>query len=697
MENQPIDSLRIVSGIPERREGAVGEQITLNWIGQELTRLNLNPERQRIESEAGHSFSESIICRIDGQSEGVFILLTPIDNGAAGIAIMLELAKIYSNQPPNHSVLLAFLGGERGETPYHPYGSHQLLSSLPKNTSSFALYLNMESSPSRTRIITGGDGKIAPSWFIKSLSDALSLEGMPFNLRTTDLHAARLGLQGSTGPFSAWIQSEIPSLELGVETTSPPAGRPRDLKRIVDALLRVEQTAGSQEGSPTGGFVLLRPFPNQAPLYIPELIYITAFIVIMGIMMSLILLQSRDIQLNLRRLTSYWWTWPLLYFIVFLFLFISTLLIEETLLWTQFPTLWTHAPGVFIFFKLTVAAALTLNFILVTQGLPLPRSPHFYSYTAVFTAFVALLIFLALDVSLALYALGALIMQVLVIATRKERLKVALMILAVAPYGVALWIIVTEPYPEILQFLLLERIPGNLLLALLLSPTILTATSLNYWRIHYHRARRSVFTPAATLALSLASLITIPWILNLSPFSDQNPQSVEIADQIDQNQETRRLVLSSSAPIGEAKLLIDSVAIPLSNLGREAEVQAPLSIRPIDLSQQSNAFLGRRTIEVSIDGDAPPHTIELRLQSLDSFTMHQCSQPYIMNSAGNEAKLLVGANPPFPFTITLTVNTEAKLNLDVEAHYDEPEASPHILGTHLSGNSSRIVSAQIEL
>lgn len=665
--------------LESRSDGNPGERDALDYIAEYLDELKIPYTRYSLGiREQGHSFSENIIAEIDGSQSGRFILAAPIDNGAFSTAFLLEMASVLTLNPPKNTVVLAFLGAELGDTRFHPYGSRDASEMLNREKDIFAVYLDSDDLPETWNFRIGGDGNIAPYWLTDTLSSVLSSEFIPYRLRGADIQVAHLGLQGDIGPMTAWLESGIPIITLEGSGKAEEDDNYLLINRLIQSLTTLDFQLDPIPPTREHTYLVVRPLRGMTPRIVSELPYVSIFLAVSALLLFIILLRFRDVKLNLRRYARYWWTWLLLLVVVFLFLFLSTLIVEETLLLADFPDIWTHAPGTFVFFKLAIAAALTFNFILITRGLPLPRSPHFYSYAAISASALASLVFMALDITLAAYSLWTIINLLLLTTTRKEKRKLFFLSLSVLPYLMALVVIIREPYSIIIESMLLTRISGNLVITMLLFPLILTITSLNYWRQHYHGTRQSVLTPAATLTLSLSAVITLFWIISLNPFNEEAPQPVNLVDHIDLRNGDRRLEIISPGPIGNANLELDGNNYSLDNIGRRAEVRMPFNRIPLSIESRGRSFLGRRTITATISGEEHPSRLQFRLQSESPFTLHDANFPYEMASSGTSAEIFVGDNPPFPLNLRLTVNDDAILILTVVGTWQNPVDPPSL-------------------
>ena len=679
-------------------EGTQGERDAFNAAAEYLDSLGISYSRRSLgESARGHSFSEVLTAVVPGLSADRFILSSPMESGGYSTTLLLEAASRLAADTPMHTVELNFLGGERGETPFHPYGSRLAAADVENSSRAFALYIDAREVPETWRLGIGGKGVITPFPLIRGLLKVMENTGIPHRIRAADIHLARLGLQDDAGPLSVWLEAGIPGIALEGSGTMPLSAREGRIDRMVRAVLELDKSIERIPADWENTYAYIRPFEAVPGIFVGELTYAAGLLILSALLLIIVLAQSRRVRLNFRRFAPFWWTLPLLFFMVFLFLFLVVLFIEGTGLLADFPTLWTYAPGIFVFFKITLAVSISLIFILIARGLPLPRTPNFYSYSAVITAGVFTLVSSALDITLTSYAIWANLALLLFTVSRNLRLKSFFLILGLLPYAAWLGVILSQPYTAVLEFLLLSRIAGSLVLTLILLPFVLGITSLNYLQSRKNPVRSRFISHTVILICSLSAVVTLFWILRLTPYGPENPQPVTLEDRIDTVRGERRLLLSSPGPVGRAELLLEGSAYPLEDIGRRAEIRTPLNRTPLEIRGDSRGFLGRRTIGVLITGEADPEQLNLQLRSAESFTIHDADMPFEIASSGAAAEIFVGRNPPLPFEFEFTVNGEAELILSVRGVWNDPEDPPGVNRDGLWVSTRRIVYAESAL
>ncbi|RLW68801.1 MAG: hypothetical protein B6D68_02980 [spirochete symbiont of Stewartia floridana] len=685
-------------GYGARNEGSAEEQMAFDAVAGRLDALDIHYKRHRLDTQRrGHSYSEIIEATIPGASDERYILASPMEQGAFSTALLLEVAENLIISSPRHSITLFFLGGERGNTAFHPYGSRYAIDAVQPDSEAFAIYIAAETMPKTWEIKIGGNGVVAPYWFTKALMNSVVSGSIPHRFEGADIHVANLGLQGDMGSFSRWLEEGLPAIAFQGRGSGGKDDAAISISRFVRVLLDIDRLVTRNDRSQESIYIYAHPFERMKPLFIRELPFVIIFLGIISILAVSILLQYRSVYLNFKRVSKHWWNWPLLFFLVFLYFVLGTLLVEEILRLKDFPSLWIYSPGTFLFFKFIFIGAFSMNFILFSHGIPLPRTPHFYSYAAVMTSYLLTLVIIPLDITLASYSLWASCALSLFTIIRNFKFKIFFLFLAAIPYILILAVVLTRPYMPIVDFLLMDRITGNLFNTLALLPIILALACLNFWHSHYEEISHNAVFYALTLIMNATAVITLAWLPRLSPFDENHPQPIEIRDKIDLVNHERWLEFDSPGPIGDTELIIDGSLYSFENLSRQSRVRTLMNQSPLEVSSENQEFLDNRTINIAIAGKGRPQHISLRIHADSPFTLHSASQPFEMASSGQEADIFVGDNPPFPFNFQLTVSNETPVFLSVTAAWRNPEDAPIMKRRNIRPSVSRIVYAEYAL
>ncbi|PIE04703.1 MAG: hypothetical protein CSA76_02875 [Spirochaetales bacterium] len=686
------------NSLPDREDGSAGEKEALRFIAQRLEELNIPYTRTPLDkTSSGYSYSASLSAVIPGTRPGNFILAAPVDGGAFSLAFLLEIAQTAQKQKPKHNMILMFLGAETGESPSHPFGSRQAASEYSGVKETFTLYIDSAEVPQYWRVDAGESKKITPGWLVRDLTRVLSSLYIPYHLRGTDIQMVRFGLRQGSGALGSWLNAGIPAIRIRGGGRIETRVQNQSIRTLKEAVFRLDNKIETIPGATESSYLFFKPFSALMPQVIPELHLVAGLLGISALLLILALLRFRPVVLNLRRYGKYWWAMLLLFALVFLFFFLATLLVEETLLLNDFPELWHHVPGTFVFFKFALAVVLSLNFMLLTRSLPLPRTPHFYSYTAVAISVAGTIVLLAFNITAATYSIWTTVMLFMLTSLRNIRWKTAFLLLAMLPYLISMVVTVQDFHEGVTRALLLNRVSTNLIATLILMPFISAFTSLHYWRTHYKKTRENLLLPAASFIFTIILLSTLLWILQFNPYGPDNPQPVLITDNINLQEGKRTLQISSPAPIGSAVLTVEGSHYPLEDLGRRAEVRAAAGRVPLVLEHNSHSFLGRKTIHIQISGEAPPEKLEIILNSSKPFTLHEANFPFEVAPGGTSVKLFTGNNPPLPLNIKLTVNREAEITLSCTAQWDAVLSPAQMIRENLQLQNRRVANLAVSL
>jgi len=184
------------------------EQENLSRVSRTLDALSIPFERRSFLAAPG-VFGHSLLVRADSPGEpGIFVLAIPLDAEFAvdtGLALA-EKMRYYSSPV---SILIAFLGNERGKTPEAGGASHQGLGDLltlidvPENW--VLCYLDIAQGPGELIIRHGTQGYVAPLEILQPLTTFLRSSGIPWSFRIRHNEIYKLGfVEGHEALSLAW-------------------------------------------------------------------------------------------------------------------------------------------------------------------------------------------------------------------------------------------------------------------------------------------------------------------------------------------------------------------------------------------------------------------------------------------------------------------------------------------------------------
>jgi hypothetical protein len=645
-----------------------------------------------------HSFSRSLQVDFNPMKENRLYLAFSL-NGNSPLSslngkIFYRLIEVFTTNAPTTGVTLLFLGGERN-TP--PVGSLDFLQDFTREETSTLIYLDIKGSD--LYLESSIEDYNAPYWLVKEFSHSLKAAFIYFTRDDMRNILSRTGLSMNQTLLSPWLERGIPSLLL----TSKEEGKQgldyeRVIENVVKSMVDFTERFDSLEKD------------NQETNYLPfslgfshysmgELKSLQCIIVFISLFVLIIVFQSRNFRLNLKKNRRNSWALVLIFSLVFIFLYLSSLIIEEIIFIKNIDDLWLRIPRDILYFKLLLALLFSSFFLFIVRGLPLPRTPHFYSYGAFLFALVNMIILLQKDITLIYYSLWLYLCLFLFLLNRKIMIKTLITIIMPVPILIILTTIVIKSYPELSRLILLDRIEGNMIITTFLMPQILLLTSLHFSRYYYHKERRS-YTAWAVFVLVPAFLIFITLrIVLLDPFSGQDKQLVNIRDQMDYSRNTRTIYLSSPNPLGNINLTYNNKSLNLNNLGNELTIQEQLDTSYLSYSGELNTFLDRKRLQLTIEPRGNPNSLEILLYTTEgNITVYDCNFPYFPSSDNKQVPIGIGKNPVFPLNIDLTLTADSKPIMQIVIIYDTPPLAEPVIGNKpVELNHTMTITQELDL
>lgn len=630
--------------------------------------------------EKGHSFSRGYSVKINGKIDDLLVIAVPLNNkdyqnninsGSVNIAIALKLLEIFSNFEPPVSVEFLFLGGERGDSKIYPIGSRYFLSNYAATIPTIVLYLDMDKAGDLITFRNSSHKDLSPMWLTESFAEIFIRENLDITTNSIQSLVFQSGFEIAPSIISTYLESEVPAIMLE-------SGKSRDIKlsddqwinsfikSVLTFILNNEQGFDREWNrhyyiSRIDG-VLIMMGEKEGLLIIISLLAVLLF---------LLLFKSRNLHLNLKRFKNHFMTLPLLFFLTFLYLFLSTLIIEEISNMKDFPEMWTQFPILFLIFKLIAALFLYSGFQFLIKGLAISPSHHFYTYSAFVSVLINLFAVLIYNINFAYFFLWSLIIVSLFMITKKEFVKRIAIILSPLPLVIICYIIFKQPYLEICRFILKSRINGNIFLTIIIMPSLMLITSLNYYHHRFHRHRRSFSNIFSLIFWGSINLIILYNINNLSSYSSENKQPVIVDEIINLNEMSRSILLNSPAPIGDISLKLGEQELQLRNVKRSAEISAPMIPGLLNISETSSTFLDRKNLQYTFTAEGSPDKINIRLKSEKPMIIFDSNFPFEVTADGKTIDFYIGKNPDFPLQLNLIIPRGSKPDSVISLEYSD--------------------------
>ena len=692
--------LNVLRSFFPRPEGSTGEKQVLAYITSRLDQDHIPyTPFDFSQSDFAHSFSSNIRVDVAGAIKDTIIVAVPINtppdatsdqDQSVNIAVALDLLRQLKATPSTVSVTVLFLGAEFGEGGDYPLGSRLFLDDFQPDYPVAVLYLNLRTVPSRVVVHGGGTGIVSPYWLVNRAVTALSEAAVPFILKGDEVQVYRLGLANGPTITDPYLQAGYPAISLEGEYAGTASENPSMWMSAFSSFLGafVLANSGGLVGDWDRHYLVFQE--TGGSLILDEKSYVVLLLLVLSGVLLYSLVFRKGLKKYIRTLLRNAWSILPVLAISFVMLAAGTYAIDAVLQIRRFQSLWSYAPLTFLVFKLTVALLLLSALYGPLRKLPFPRNGSFYSAASVLFLLIAIVVVAAINISFSFYFLWAFVFVLAATMVRNRWAKL-LLFLPSAFWGVRGMIrIFLLPALPFCRAILLSPVNGNLLISLALLPFVLFIIRLNLifrgaglLRRRHRTTALALFFGATVAALAVALLFT-------SPFGNSRPQPVTVTQTLD-DEGTNRVVLDSPAPIGEVLVDEQYGAQTLHVRGDSDLLLLPPQSVPVKVDVEQTEFLQKKNLSVVVSSGTGPHAVSAELTSPQDFVLLDSSLPFVRVS-GRDYRLLIGAFPPNPlslqltlpagyaFTLTFTLDLDAPLiGVKIDPKTAKPDTHVHLI------------------
>lgn len=690
--------------IGPRVMGSPAEQKALQWVAARFR--NFGADTAYVmpvpRSKMGVNTSSGVAVGIfPGRSDSAIVIGGHIDSShpenpgandnASGTACMMELARIWANQPRRYTlVFCAFGGEERGLI-----GSRYFVEHYP-NLDKVALMLQIDMAGSSGWLIPFIDTKKhqAPRWLVEdsyTIDRVLGYNSLQYPTHFFSINAATGGAGSDHLPF---LEKKIPAIDFTAGINTSPIHTPQDRLELVSAAMLARSgrlvdgliSRYQEQGIPTervGHYMLWEVLGGR--LFIPYWLVLAVVILAIGLAV-LAFLRSRRVSRNSPEAPK----GRLSVLKLLLFMLIIALFCQlgeaamQLLKGLRYP--WYAQFEKYMWFAaLWSAAGLWLS-LQLTRRWRFSRNPHVYARTGLFLLVIFTLLLLMASARLALYPAITLLLLSLAIFLPRSPLTLLLVLLAPIP----MWRLV---FMETLPFLAQSLTAVGMQIHSLLAAAIYTAGLTAFLTLWFFPAMMSlaygvVRLPQAISGIKLArhpvvGAVLLFAIVGYGGYLYAFPAYTE---------EWRALLkvqgeYRPSTEKSELKLIgnefLRGVSVKSDTLNRtidiaENEFKLPLKFKADWMSVQGSQMLThgeRDTVQIlwNISATKPWHKVELRLgaDTLD-LEVVKIDQNYEKSKTGVQSIWFSDPPDTVSFSARVAVNPGARLIRKVHATFVQP-------------------------
>jgi hypothetical protein len=686
-----LDDLSYFTSLYPRLEGSKEEKAAYLYIKKRLEADHISYTEHSLGGlRDAHSFSSSIIVDLPGRLPDTLNIVIPLDHHAAkahdqdgsiNIALGLALVREFEPRQLETGMRILFLGAEFSGPEGKQLGTRQFLTDFfPEEPQAF-LYLSMEGISDELLLRGGGEGIVAPYWFVERTIDALEESGLSYRFKESENQIHRLGMWHTATRIDPYLQAGYPGLTLEGKSTPEAQNSTRWVTSFFTFFFSLLER--SEKG-----------FPNQwdrhylyfnilgVPFSIGEGDYLYLLLAVLLIPLGYPFFMSRRFSRYLRTFLRNFWDIPVLLLMVFLFLLIGTYGLRVLFLIRNFPDLWRHMPFISLLIKGGLALLQFFLFFGLLKRLPFSRHSAFYSSAALFLFMLAVTAIAFLDVTMTYSLLWAFGFSFLFTTISSRFGKSFCLLLSTLLVGKTFYDVFSEQAMTVIEFLLLSPFWGNLFLALLIIPFLLMIIRLDFLFRHPTLMQQKIILRNAGIIASSATLIGILYLFGFSPYSASEPQPVEVIEKIDGNEGIRLVQVQSDAPI-EA-LMLAGAGSPQSIIEgvRQSSFESPIHEELIQTEIERESFLDRERFLIKLSARVSPEQIRLQFRGRGEFLVYDVNFPYTLDADRQSAEIHIGRNPPLPLTVDIVFPAGTVRSMRILAELSGPAPDLAALGSN---------------
>jgi hypothetical protein len=640
------------------------------------------------------SWSANLEVSFEGEASSRLFFAVPVDNhadagaeeGAGALALALSAidaigAELKQGGRLPMGLSFLFLTAEnrwRKADDASKLGSAAWLEEEAGQGSSAVVYLSLDGLGQVVELSNLSRNGLSPFWFYDRTRKALTEARLPFRLDANRMQVYRLGLGDREGPLAPYFAAGVPAVELrgqaGPSGSRAAAGQGDDPDRaflsFIHALLALNGGGLPAEWDRDylSFQVLGSSFVLREGAYLAILL---GFCAALLAILSVLSITRRQEALRLVREAPAILGQVGMVYLAALGVFVlgkAVSLLEAIL--TGSPDSWKAAAPAIAATRLVAAllAYVALLLILVDRR-RLSPNPYFYEFAALAMLVPVYFIFSAIMPPFAFYFAWAIIFVAASLFLRRPTSTVICYLLMYAPLVLLMRSLAQDPEPSFYRVILAPGLASILLLSAATLPLfVFTASPLLFFTPPHGRSRQRL----VALLLCLAALVGSAGPVVDLWLSRRGEPGLTLSETLDQDRGSYRASVKGGGRLGRLVLRREGRDITVDSLGSEARLSGQDARVGVSMRESRKAFLGRQQTSISLSFNRPPYMVELAFVSSSEMTFYDCSLPYAVSLDGRKAEVLVGASPPDPLTLDITVPEGFQAHLSVVADYLEP-------------------------
>ncbi len=609
-----------------------------------------------------HSFAHNISVVLPGSEEENLIIAVPMaEHGSpACTALALELAKHFSSTEHANQIQIVFLGADF-------IGSKVLSNELQEDNNTL-FYLSFRGVPDKIILQTGNRQHITPYWLVNSCNRSMQKAGLNFNLKPEQNILYSIGMIPEPSPLDIYLDAEITSLMMYGESGKKNQSAAIWAESFIQFMDEFDKQELSLQKDEDQNYFIMNI--GDSYFILTEFHLMVLFLLTTSFILFYIILHSKQsknyVHLFIKNFYIVFWTTMM----IFMFFQLSTWISQLFLFITKLDTQWQTIIPELISLKVLICLVFLILILPVYSKFKQHNLGIFYSGSAVITAIIDMIIFMAIDFSFAAYYTWSLLCIFAFAVVRRRRVKFLCMMLSGLFFIRTIHGILFYPALNLCHDLIFSSMWINLYLTLFVLPFIFMGIRIFYViprKVELKHKLSKVFGYAALIILTV---LAVRFIYLYRPYNESNRQLIEAVEFYDMDNNRGTLTLESNYKLGA--LLVRTGQEEFSIFAKEKvlvyDIQKPQE--EISVWASTSRFLERKTIELHVAAKGKPDQLHITLKAPDKndkIIILDSTYPYTIQD--NTVSFFIGKNQPMPFDMKITTNKDSVFDAQVEICY----------------------------
>ena len=609
-----------------------------------------------------HSFAKNISVVLPGTADQSLVIAVPMaEHGSATCtALALEIAEHFSKLEHNSQIHILFLGAD--------FIGAKVSAQELSDGKHFLFYLNFQGVPDKIMLQTGNREHITPYWMVNSCNNSLRKSRLNFNLKPEQNILYNIGMIPDPSPLDIYLDADVTALMM----YGNKGEKPQSASIWADSFCRFIEDFEKQE---------LTRHENEDQNYfimqLGDIYYILTefnimifFLLVTGSILFYIILHTRQakhyVHIFLKNFFIIFWTTMML----FIFFQISTWISELFLAVTKLDNQWQAIIPELISLKVLITLVFLVLLLPTYSQFKQHNLSNFYSGSAVITALLDMVMFMAIDFSFAAYFTWSLLCIFMFAVAKRRYIKFIFMLLSGLFFIRTIYGILFYPALNLCHDLIFSSMWTNLYLAVFVLPFIFMGIRIFYvipLKVHI---KHKLSKAAGYAVMAILTVLAFRFIYLYRPFNETNRQLVNAVEFYDLDEKRGTLTLESGYKLGTllVKTGDDEIAVNSKEKSVIYDIQKPKE--EISVWAATSRFLERKTIDFHVATKGKPDQLYITFKAPskdEKILILDSTYPYQIKD--DTVSFFIGKNQPMPFDLKVTTNKNTAFDAQIDICY----------------------------